>query len=181
MTSHRHVLVAGLAIAACGDRRVAPAHRGSVASDAGRGGRLADEPAPLRDASPDATPAPADVPPSSGDEMAVLECVGDWHAGPQVLKFWGNHPDYPADAADAYRTDRDEVIELRYQVQDGRLRLWRDDALLADVAFTLSRDEHDPGVHRYQLRLDAPVFEHDHYDGVVATSFWCIPPVRPMR
>lgn len=169
------LLVAGLTVAGCGDRRAAPTRTDVAnAGDGDRPARATDSSGPPPGTTLAATPA-------SLDDATVIACVGDWHAGTQVLKFWGNHPDYPPDAADAYRTDRDEVIELRYEVQDGHLRLWRGDAALADVGYALSRDEGARDVPRYQLRFDAPVFGHDRYEGFVGPSFRCSPRARPTR
>lgn len=180
MTNQLRVVVAALVMVlvmvGCGHRR----HPGQR-DDGGAAGPLDAAPVPPLDApAPPLAAAPAGALPAA-EAAFVIDCVGDWHAGPQVLKFWGSHPDYPPDAADAYRTDRRETIELRYQVKDGRLRLWRGEAALADVACWVTLDESDRYSSSYELRLGAPVLGSDRYQGIVATSFHCVPPQRPAR
>ena len=111
------------------------------------------------------------------DDALVLDCVGDWHSGPQVLKLWGDHPDYEPDYATAYRTDDRgaKAEELRYHVAGDHLRLWRHHGReVADVPFTLVRDEAG-ATYRYQLRLDAPVFGQRVYQGDLSAAYHCAP------
>ncbi len=114
---------------------------------------------------------------ASHDDALVIDCVGAWRSGAQVLKVWGDHPDYEPDYATAYRTDdRDaRAEELRYHVAGHRLRLWRHHGReVLDVPFTLVRDERG-AVYRYQLRLEAPVLGQRVFEGDLAASYHCAP------
>ena len=111
------------------------------------------------------------------DDALVIDCVGSWRSGTQVLKLWGDHPDYEPDYATAYRTDDrgSKSEELRYHVGDRRLRLWRHRGReLVDVAFTLVRDERG-AVYRYQLRLDGAAFGQRVFEGEMPASYHCEP------
>lgn len=178
MANRHRILVAVLVVVGCGHRRHAAVQRDDAASLP----PLDAPPLPPLDAPtlPSVEAAPAGALPAA-EAAFVIDCVGDWHAGPQVLKFWGSHPDYAPDDAEAYRTDRRETIELRYQVTGGRFRLWRGEAALADVAYWVTLDESDRYSASYELRLGAPVLGYDRYQGIVATSFHCVPPERPAR
>lgn len=111
------------------------------------------------------------------DDALIMDCVGDWHAGHQVLKLWGDHPDYEPDYAVAYRDDdpTHRLEELRYAVVGDRLRLWRHHGReLVEVGFTLVRDERG-AVYRYQLRLDGPAFGERVFTGEMSAAYHCAP------
>ena len=111
------------------------------------------------------------------DDALVIDCVGAWQSGAQVLRLWGDHPDYEADYATAYRTDdRSAPSEvLRYHVGDEHLRLWRRQGReVVDVPFTLVRDEHG-AVYRYELRLGGPAFGQRVFKGEMPSSYHCTP------
>ena len=158
------LVVVGLA--ACGDRRASETAAPEVVRapiDAPRGPVIARVDA---------------APPRSGlDDALVIACVGAWHSGPQVLKLWGDHPDYEADYATSYRTDdpSSSFVELRYRVDAGRLSLWSSgSAEPAGVPFTLERDEGDL-VYRYLLRFDTPVLGRHVFEGEMPASYHCVP------
>ena len=160
--------VIAIAISGCGDPRAGGAPRRVPATDAS----IAREPLDAAD--------PVDaIPPRSGlDDALVVACIGAWRSGVQVLKLWGDHPDYEPDYATAYRIDDPlaDFEEFRYQVDSGRLRLWRPgrSSDVVDVPFTLVRDEGDL-VYRYELRLGGPVLGQRVFEGEMPSSYYCRP------
>ncbi len=170
---HLHAGLAAVVLAGCGDPRASgkPSATPDIALHRA-------SPLDAQDAARDSAAAPLDGPPprSGLDDALVIACIGAWRSGVQVLKLWGDHPDYEPDYATAYRTDdlTADPEEYRYRVEGGRLQLWRQGSReVTEARFALVRDEGDL-VYRYQLRLETPVLGQTLFEGEMPSSYHCV-------